>query len=144
MDTPEPAKPALHRNYDSAELGALAHLYRGEVYRSTIWRTRLDNTTNWSVALLGIALGDVSTANASPPAAARRCAVSVSAVPGATLSLLNVWRAAAWLETHSTRRCCAASGGPGQPARHPPTTTPRAAHHQPWPCGWPPLAPTYG
>lgn len=30
---------------DSAEMGAIAHLYRGEVYRSTIWRTRLDNTT---------------------------------------------------------------------------------------------------
>ena len=54
MDTSEPAKPALHSSYDSAELGALAHLYRGEVYRSTIWRTRLDNTTNWSVATLGI------------------------------------------------------------------------------------------
>ena len=30
--------------FDSAEMGVIAHLYRGEVYRSTIWRTRLDNT----------------------------------------------------------------------------------------------------
>ena len=37
------------RAFDSAEMGAMAHLYRGEVYRSTIWRTRLDNTTNWSI-----------------------------------------------------------------------------------------------
>ncbi|MDX1654507.1 MAG: DUF2270 domain-containing protein, partial [Candidatus Competibacteraceae bacterium] len=35
--------------FDSAEMGALAHLYRGEMYRSKIWRTRLDTTTNWAV-----------------------------------------------------------------------------------------------
>ena len=28
--------------FTTAEIGALAHLYRGEVYRSTSWRTRLD------------------------------------------------------------------------------------------------------
>ena len=37
-------------------MGAIAHLYRGEVYRSTIWRTRLDNTTNWAIVTMGIAL----------------------------------------------------------------------------------------
>ena len=42
--------------FDSADVGALAHLYRAEVYRSTTWRTRLDTTTNWSVVSLGIAL----------------------------------------------------------------------------------------
>ena len=42
--------------FSAAEIGALAHLYRGEVYRSTIWRTRLDNTTNWAVVTTGIAL----------------------------------------------------------------------------------------
>jgi hypothetical protein len=31
-----------------AEIGAIAHLYRGEIYRSTVWRTRLDSTTNWA------------------------------------------------------------------------------------------------
>ena len=41
------AKP--RHTFDSAEMGAIAHLYRGEVYRSTIWRTRLDNTTNWAI-----------------------------------------------------------------------------------------------
>ena len=35
--------------YSAAEMGALAHLYRGEMYRSTVWRTRLDTTTNWAV-----------------------------------------------------------------------------------------------
>ncbi|MGC9368830.1 MAG: DUF2270 domain-containing protein, partial [Paracoccaceae bacterium] len=52
---------------DSAEIGALAHLYRGEVYRSTIWRTRLDTTTNWAVVTLGIALSIAfSSPSASP------------------------------------------------------------------------------
>src|SRR3982074_3373366 len=47
------AKP--QHTFDSPEMGAIAHLYRGEVYRSTIWRTRLDHTTNWSIVTMGIA-----------------------------------------------------------------------------------------
>jgi uncharacterized membrane protein len=43
-------------SFTAAELGMLAHLYRGEMYRSKIWRTRLDATTNWAVATTGIAL----------------------------------------------------------------------------------------
>src|SRR5690606_22298808 len=50
---------------DSAEMGVIAHLYRGEIYRSTLWRTRLDTTTNWSVVTLGVAL---SIAYSSPQA----------------------------------------------------------------------------
>lgn len=42
--------------FDAAELGMLAHLYRGEVYRSTVWRTRLDQTTNWAVVTTGLAM----------------------------------------------------------------------------------------
>ncbi len=88
----------------SAELGALAHLYRGEVYRSTIWRTRLDNTTNWSVVTLGVAL---SISYASPDA---------SPLPLVLVGILiilflmlearryryfNVWRARArWMEVN--------------------------------------------
>src|SRR5271170_1799625 len=49
-------QPNRMRSFDAAEMGAIAHLYRGEIYRSTIWRTRLDNTTNWSIVTLGIAL----------------------------------------------------------------------------------------
>ena len=49
------------------EIGALAHLYRAEVYRSTIWRQRLDMTTNWAVVSTGIALSvSFATATASP------------------------------------------------------------------------------
>lgn len=52
-------------SFDPAEVGALAHLYRAEVYRSTMWRTRLDQTTNWSIVSTGIAL---SLSFASPGA----------------------------------------------------------------------------
>jgi len=53
--------------FNAAEIGALAHLYRGEVYRSTVWRTRLDSTTNWAVVTTGIALSATySSAQASP------------------------------------------------------------------------------
>ena len=51
----------------SAEVTALSHLYRAEVYRSTVWRQRLDQTTNWAVISTGIGLS-VAFANerASP------------------------------------------------------------------------------
>lgn len=53
--------------FSAAEIGAIAHLYRGEVYRSTIWRSRLDNTTNWAVVTTGVALSiSYATAEASP------------------------------------------------------------------------------
>lgn len=41
-----PTHPRKVEELSAAELGALAHLYRGEIYRSTVWRTRLDTTTN--------------------------------------------------------------------------------------------------
>jgi uncharacterized membrane protein len=92
------------RQFTAAELGAVAHLYRGEVYRSTIWRTRLDNTTNWSVVTLGVALSiTFSSATASP--------VPLLLVGFLVLFFLvlearryryfNVWRARArWMEKH--------------------------------------------
>ena len=42
--------------FTASDIGALAHLYRGELYRSTVWRTRLDATTNWAVVSTGLAL----------------------------------------------------------------------------------------
>lgn len=63
----QPPGTAPRDAFTSAELGALAHLYRGEVYRSTIWRSRLDNTTNWAVVTTGIALSlAYATPDASP------------------------------------------------------------------------------
>jgi uncharacterized membrane protein len=51
--------------FSAADITAVAHLYRGELYRSTVWRTRLDATTNWAVVTTGLAL---SLTYASPSA----------------------------------------------------------------------------
>jgi len=92
------------REFDSAAIGALAHLYRGEVYRSTIWRTRLDTTTNWAVVTLGIALSiSFADPNASP---LPLLLVSILIVMFLILEsrryrYFNVWRARArWIETN--------------------------------------------
>jgi len=53
--------------FNAAELGAIAHLYRGEMYRSKIWRTRLDTTTNWGVATTGIALSVTFSSRENSP-----------------------------------------------------------------------------
>jgi uncharacterized membrane protein len=52
----ETGSPEARNSFNAAEMGMLSHLYRGEMYRSKIWRTRLDATTNWAVATTGIAL----------------------------------------------------------------------------------------
>lgn len=97
--------PLIERKtLDSAEVGAVAHLYRGEVYRSTIWRTRLDTTTNWAVVTLGVAL----SISFSSPEASPLPLVLVGVLIILFLMLearryryFNVWRARArWLETH--------------------------------------------
>ena len=63
----EGTAPATQPVFAAADIGALAHLYRGELYRSTVWRTRLDATTNWAVVATGIALSvTFSGASASP------------------------------------------------------------------------------
>jgi uncharacterized membrane protein len=60
-------EPPTQPVFSAADIGALAHLYRGELYRSTVWRTRLDATTNWAVVATGIALSvTFSSASASP------------------------------------------------------------------------------
>ncbi len=88
--------------YSSAELGAIAHLYRGEVYRSTIWRTRLDATTNWAVASLGLALSvTFSSREASPLPLllVGLLAIVFLAFEARRYRYFNVWRARArWLE----------------------------------------------
>lgn len=90
--------------FDAAEIGALAHLYRGEVYRSTIWRTRLDATTNWSVVSLGLALS-ISFANpdASPvPLLLVGWLIAFFLIFEARrYRYFNVWRARCrWIETN--------------------------------------------
>src|SRR3954462_11525782 len=53
--------------FSAADIGALAHLYRGELSRSTVARTRLDTTTNWAVATTEIALTATFSATAASP-----------------------------------------------------------------------------
>jgi uncharacterized membrane protein len=60
-------KTKQESTFNAAELGMLAHLYRGEMYRSKIWRTRLDATTNWAVATTGIALSVSFSSPANSP-----------------------------------------------------------------------------
>lgn len=49
------ALAAARADYESSSLNrqeyiaAIVHLYRGELHRATVWRMRLDNTTNWSI-----------------------------------------------------------------------------------------------
>ncbi|HSF96693.1 MAG TPA: DUF2270 domain-containing protein [Thermohalobaculum sp.] len=84
------------QEYSAAELGAIAHLYRGEVYRSTIWRSRLDNTTNWAVVTTGIALSLVFADSAASPLPLILVGLLVAvflAFEGRRYRYFNVWRA---------------------------------------------------
>jgi uncharacterized membrane protein len=100
-DARTPAIPTeLKPELSAAEIGALAHLYRGEVYRSTVWRTRLDSSTNWAVVTTGIALSATySSSGASPlPMVLVGLLVSVFLMFEARrYRYFNVWRARARL-----------------------------------------------
>lgn len=101
---PGSSAPLPRKDLDAAEMGAIAHLYRGEVYRSTIWRTRLDTTTNWAVVTLGVAL---SISFASPEASPLPLVlvgvllIFFLVLEARRYRYFNVWRARArWMETH--------------------------------------------
>ena len=102
MTETEPER--TRRRFDAAEIGAIAHLYRGEVYRSTIWRTRLDTTTNWSVVTLGVALSiSYSSPDASPLPLVLVGVLIIFflMIEARRYRYFNVWRARArWIETH--------------------------------------------
>ena len=94
-----PGAPPV-RACTSAEIGAIAHLYRAEIYRSTVWRTRLDSTTNWAVVTTGIALSATfSSAAASPlPMALVGLIVTMFLLLEARrYRYFNIWRARARL-----------------------------------------------
>ena len=97
---PNALPPAKERGFSVAEIGALSHLYRGEIYRSTLWRTRLDSTTNWAVLTTGIAL----SATFSSPGASPLPLILVGLIVITFLMIearryryFNVWRARARL-----------------------------------------------
>ena len=92
------------RDLTAAEVGAIAHLYRGEVYRSTIWRTRLDNTTNWSVVTLGVALSITFSSTSASPLPLVLVGFLIMfflLLEARRYRYFNVWRARArWMERH--------------------------------------------
>jgi uncharacterized membrane protein len=99
-----PPAPDPRKSLDAAEVGAIAHLYRAEVYRSTIWRTRLDTTTNWAVVTLGIALSIAFAAPEASPLPLVLVGVLIIfflMLEARRYRYFNVWRARCrWMETH--------------------------------------------
>src|SRR5260370_36752679 len=67
--------------FSPAELSVLAHLYRGELYRSTVWRTRLDATTNWAVVTTGLALSLTFSSQAASPLPLALVGLPAAALP---------------------------------------------------------------
>lgn len=96
--------PERRKDLSAAEIGAIAHLYRGEVYRSTLWRTRLDTTTNWAVVTLGIALSIAFSSPAASPLPLILVGVLIFfflMLEARRYRYFNVWRARCrWLEVH--------------------------------------------
>lgn len=92
------------KQLDAAEIGAIAHLYRGEVYRSTLWRTRLDTTTNWSVVTLGIALSIAFSSPSASPLPLILVGILIIfflMLEARRYRFFNVWRARCrWMEVH--------------------------------------------
>jgi uncharacterized membrane protein len=87
---------AVVAEFSPAELGAIAHLYRGEVYRSTIWRSRLDQTTNWAVVTTGLALSisfSSTEASALPLILVGLLVVVFLMFEARRYRYFNVWRA---------------------------------------------------
>jgi uncharacterized membrane protein len=100
----EKRTPPLAEEFTTAEMTALAHLYRGEVYRSTVWRTRLDTTTNWSVVTLGVALSITYSSPGASPLPLILVGVLIMlflALEARRYRYFNVWRARTrWMEKH--------------------------------------------
>jgi len=92
------------KTLNASEITAVAHLYRGEVYRSTIWRTRLDTTTNWAVVTLGVALSISFSSPESSPLPLVLVGVLILfflMLEARRYRYFNVWRARCrWLENH--------------------------------------------
>ncbi len=91
-----------YTEFNAAEIGAIAHLYRAEVYRSTIWRTRLDTTTNWAVVTLGVALSITFASPDASPLPLLLVGILILVflnLEARRYRYFNVWRARSrWLE----------------------------------------------
>lgn len=63
-DSPSPTVPVdqrlnLSQVTRSEFVGALAHLYRGELGEATVWRGRIDTTSHWAIVMSATALSFV-------------------------------------------------------------------------------------
>ena len=96
----EPDDAAPQRPCTAAEVGAIAHPYRAEIYRSTVWRTRLDSTTNWAVVTTGIALSAAFSGTTASPVPLALVGLLVSMfllLEARRYRYFNIWRARARL-----------------------------------------------
>src|SRR5436309_12771113 len=86
--------------FNAADITALAHLYRGELYRSTVWRTRLDATTNWAVVTTGLALSLTFSSEAASPLSLVLVGLLVAVflfIEGRSYSYFALWRMRAYV-----------------------------------------------
>ncbi len=79
-------------------ISALVHFYRGELHRATLWRMRLDTTTNWSIisvmGLVTFSLGDPSHSHVGI-LAGMVLVLTFLAIEARRFRFFDVWRARA-------------------------------------------------
>ena len=104
MPPAESSESRPQHAFDAAELVAVAHLYRAEVYRSTIWRPRSDDTNNWSIVTMGIALSSTFSSPAASPLPLLLVGLLIAVFLGMEARryrYFNVWRdRTRWMEKH--------------------------------------------
>lgn len=78
----------------SEYIAALVHFYRGELHRSTIWRVRLDTTTNWAIisvmGLVTFTFGDREHSHA-PLLVGMLLVLTFMGIEARRYRIFNVW-----------------------------------------------------
>jgi uncharacterized membrane protein len=78
----------------SEYIAALVHFYRGELHRSTIWRVRLDTTTNWAIisvmGLVTFTFGDPAHSHA-PLIVGMLLVLTFMGIEARRYRIFNVW-----------------------------------------------------
>ena len=78
----------------SEYIAALVHFYRGELHRSTIWRVRLDTTTNWAIisvmGLVTFTFGDMDHSHA-PLIVGMLLVLTFMGIEARRYRIFNVW-----------------------------------------------------
>lgn len=78
----------------SEYIAALVHFYRGELHRSTIWRVRLDTTTNWAIisvmGLVTFAFGELEHTHA-PLLVGMLMVLTFMSIEARRYRIFNVW-----------------------------------------------------